>query len=246
MVDVRLVGLCFSLITLLLGCATQPVQQQTFSRDATYTSPVQTVNRNMQVPNSNSEQLDNVIREGFNYISNRIHANSKIGVVNMQSSSINLSNYVIDSTVMHLVNTDRFVVIERADLNSIQREHQYQISGEVSDATAISVGQQLGVQFIVTGSIMPLGDNYSLRLKITDIQSAQIMGTRIFTVRPDNVLLSLINSPANREEVVSQPREEQRRETPQQVFMGDVNITNNTTTTIHGDVYVNMPRDFGW
>jgi hypothetical protein len=72
---------------------------------------------------------------------------------------------------------------------------KHQLSGEVSDETAVSVGRQLGTQIIITGSIMPLGDNYSLRLKITNVETAQIIGTQMYSVRPDNVLLSLLNSP---------------------------------------------------
>jgi hypothetical protein len=207
------VFLHFSIILLLFGCTSQPAVSQ-----------------------QRSEQLDSVIQEGSDYISSRISVNSKIGVVNMNSPSANLSNYVIDSIVMHLVNRGTFIVIERSDLDNIQREQRYQLSGEVSDETAVSIGKQLGTQIIVTGSILPLGNNYSLRLKITDVQTAQIIGTRIFTVRPDNVLLSLTRPPV----------EEPERRPQQTVIMGDVNITNNNTTTIQGDVYVNMPNGLGW
>ena len=232
MEDVQYVIFFFSLILLLLGCNSQPVSHQ--SVDINTTSPTQTIN-------NNSDQLDNVIREGSIYIGNRIHTNSKIGVVNMQSISENLSNYIVDSMVMHLINIDRFIIVERSEMGIIQKEQKYQLSGEVSDSTAISIGQQLGVQYIITGSILPLGNNYSLGLKIINVQTAQIMGQRMYNVKPDSVLLSLVNSPS-RPEVAN----EQRNETPpQQVIMGDVNITNDNTTTIHGDVHINKPNWFG-
>ena len=92
-----------------------------------------------------------------------------------------------------------------------------------------------------------MGNNYSLRLKITDVQTAQITGTRIYTIRPDDVLLSLLHPPTN---VSTEPP---KNETPVDnngrqttVIQGDVNITNNNTTTIQGDVYVNMPQGLGW
>jgi TolB-like protein len=186
--------------------------------------------------NTNSEQLDSVVREGSYYIISKIPAESKVGIVNMNSSSVNLSNYIIDSIIMHLVNTNNFTVIERSELDIIQKEQRYQLSGEVSDETAVSVGKQLGTQVIVTGAIVPLGNNYSLRIKITNVQTAQIIGTQIYTIKPDNVLLSLLNPQI----------EESKPVTPQTVIQGDVNITNNNTTTIQGDVYVNMPQGFGW
>jgi len=227
MAGVRIAFFFFSIFFILFGCTSQP----TLLKAANEASPI---------INSNSEQLDAIIQEGTFYISSRLPTKSKIGVVNMHSSSVNLSNYVIDSIVMHLVNSDNFIVVERSELSNIKTEQQYQLSGEVSDVTAISIGQQLGVQFIVTGSIMPLGNNYSLSLKITNVQTAQIMGTRIYTVRSDNVLLSLLNSSDEQ----SQRLVTETKETPQQVIMGDMNIINNNNTTIHGDVYVNKPSWF--
>jgi hypothetical protein len=234
------IGISFFSLTFLLfvfGCASQSAPQQTVARNVPIANygQVQTVNREVPVTYSRSEQLDSVIREASDYVISKLPIKSRIGVVNMNSSSVNLSNYVIDSIVMHLVNRDNFVVIERSELDTVQKEQKYQLSGEVSDETAVSIGKQLGTQMIVTGSILPFGSDYSLRLKITDVQTAQIIGTRIFTVKPDNVLLSLLK-----------PTVEEPKIAQQTVIMGDINITNNNTTTIQGDVYVNMPKGLGW
>jgi len=218
----RLVGFIFSLTFLLFGCASQ-------------STPQRTVNRGVPVTNSRTEQLGSVIRESSDYIISKLPIKSRIGVVNINSSSDNLSNYVIDGIVMHLVSRDNFVVIERSELETVQREQKYQLSGEVSDETAVSIGKQLGTQMIVTGSILPFGSDYSLRLKITDVQSAQIISTKLYTVKPDNVLLSLLKSPVEEPKIAKQT-----------VIMGDINITNNNTTTIQGDVYINMPKGWGW
>ena len=65
-----------------------------------------------------------------------------------------------------------------------------------------------------------------------------------YTVRPDDILLSLLNSPAEKQaEIAVETSAEPKKETPQQVHIDNVNITNNNTTTINGDAYVNMP---GW
>jgi len=231
--DVKHVVLSFNIFLFLLGCSTPPTPFEVSSNILT--------TNNTQSININSEQLDSVILEGSNYIRNNVILNSKIGVINIQSSSENLSNYIVNSIVMHLINTDMFIIVERSEIGIIQREQQYQLSGEVSDSTAISIGQQLGVQYIVTGSILPLGDNYSFGLKILNIQTAQIMGQRMYTIKPDNVLLSLVN-PSQKTEVSNKQINETQ---PQQVIMGDVNIINNSNTTIHGDVYINRPNWIG-
>ena len=222
MANVYRVLLCFSLIVLLLGCNSSP----------------NTAQNNPVYSYTNTEKsLDDIILEGSKYLGTRIPVKSKIAILSIQSPKANLGNYVTDCLSMHLVNQEQFVVIERAELENIQKEQKYQLSGEVSDETAVSVGRQLGTQIIVTGSIMPLGDNYSLRLKITNVETAQIIGTQIYTVKPDNVLLSLLNSP-------DQNTDKTAGETQKQVHIDNVNITNNNTTTINGDVYVNRPNGF--
>ena len=157
MVSVKHVLFGFSIVLFLSGCSSQPV----FHQAVNSTSSSQTVNRSTSGANFDSEQLDIVIRNGSDFIGTRIQANSKVGVVSMRSSSENLSNYVVDSMIMHLINAD-FIVVERSKLDIIQREQQHQLSGEVSDATAIAIGQQLGVQYIISGSILPLGNHHSL------------------------------------------------------------------------------------
>jgi len=200
-----------SLVVLLCGCVLIPIKQE-----------------------SQNIYLDSAIYEGSKYIISRVNRFSKIAVVNIQSPKTNVSEYIIESLIMHLVNENKFIVIERSEMDNIQREQDYQLSGAVSDETAVSIGKQLGTQFIITGSMLPIGNNYSLRLKITNVRTAQIIGTQMYTIQPDIVLVSLLNSPdQNNDET----------ETQTQVHIDNVNITNNNTTTINGDAYVNMP---GW
>ena len=227
----------FSLIFLLFCCASQPVPQLTLNRKTPIANYSQILDANMEmpVPDYRPDQLDDVVRKGSDYIISTLPLKTRIGVVNMNSPSVNLSYYVIDSVIMHLVNNGNFVVIERSELDAIQREQKYQLSGEVSDETAVSIGKQLGTQMIITGSILPFGSDYSLRLKITDVQTTQIIGTNIYTVKPDSVLLSLLKPPVEEPKIAQQT-----------VIIGDVNITNNNTTTIQGDVYVNMPKGLSW
>jgi hypothetical protein len=168
---------------------------------------------------------------------------------------------------MHLVNKDKFSVIERAELPVLQKEQLYQTSGEVSDETAVSVGHQLGVQVIITGSFIATGSRYSLRLKAIDVETAQILGTRIYPVERDQTLISLLTPPQAQPSVKAKeetppPKNVQpqtvinsdikaKEETPppqnvqpQTVINGDVNITTNNDTTINGDVYINKPNWF--
>ncbi|GHT68367.1 hypothetical protein FACS1894110_15730 [Spirochaetia bacterium] len=188
--------------------------------------------------------LDSAISEGANYIIGRLSSGAKVAIVNIQSPTANLTNYIIDTLSMYLVNKDSFFVIERSELGAIQKEQHYQLSGEVSDETAVSIGQQLGTQFIITGSILPLGEKYSLRLKVINVATAQIIGTKIYQIENDKILITLLEHPIV-EPIVEQPKEKPPEQTPRTVINNST-ITNNNTTTINGDVYINKPNGFSW
>jgi TolB-like protein len=181
---------------------------------------------------SQNISLDSAIIDGSDYIAGRLSAGSKVAIVNIQSSTVNLTNYIIDNISMHLVNNDSFFVIERSELDAVQNEQHYQLSGEVSDETAVSIGHQFGTQFIITGSILPLGEKYFLRLKIINVETAQIVGTKIYQISKDNTLIALLE--ILREQLEVKPA----KNTPQTVI--------NNTTTINGDVYINNPNGFSW
>ncbi|GAB6390633.1 MAG: CsgG/HfaB family protein [Treponematales bacterium] len=178
--------------------------------------------------------LDEALSLGVDYLADKLPPRAKVAVVSARAPAENLSNYLIDTAVMRLVNKDRFTVIERAELDALQKEQAYQASGEVGDEGAVSLGHQLGAEVIVTGAVMETGGRYSLRLKALDVETARILGTRMYQVKNDAALAALLRPAPGKEQNASQ----------QTVINGSINITNNNTTTINGDVYVNKPDWF--
>ena len=83
----------------------------------------------------------------------------RMAVVNFQNNSSwtwwgdQLGGAAADEVVTQLVKTGKFTVIERAQLEAILQEQHIGQNGLVNPATAAKVGQLLGVQLIMTGSI---------------------------------------------------------------------------------------------
>jgi len=225
MEDVKVVGFVFSVLILLIGCSSTPI--------------VHADNPNQ------SYAIDSALFEGSKYLASRMPIKSKVAVVNIQSPANNLTNYIIDSLLMRFVNEGKFILIERSDLNLLEKEQRYQLSGMVSDETAASIGKQLGTQFIISGSMLPLGDRYSLKLKVINVETAQVAGNIMYQVKTDETLLALLKiDTQNTPTAVT--KDERKQEQPKTIINNNtVNITNNNETTIHGDVYINAPKGFG-
>jgi TolB-like protein len=74
-----------------------------------------------------------------------------------------------------LINTGKYTVLERGQMDVILKEQGFQQTGVCSEASCIvEVGQLLAVHKMVGGSIGKVGKAYSINLKIIDVQSGKI------------------------------------------------------------------------
>lgn len=86
-------------------------------------------------------------------------AKIRIAVSNFENNSTwswwgdNLGRAAADELATQLVQTGKYTVIERAQLDAILQEQNLGASGAVTSATAAKVGKLLGVQLLLTGSI---------------------------------------------------------------------------------------------
>jgi hypothetical protein len=67
-----------------------------------------------------------------------------------------------------------FSVVDRQQLDVIRAELNFQMSGEVSDESAQSIGQMLGAQSIVSGAVGKIGPLYRVQVKAIEVQTAGV------------------------------------------------------------------------
>ncbi|MDR0785930.1 MAG: hypothetical protein LBE74_08665, partial [Treponema sp.] len=97
-------------------------------------------------------------------------AGTRIAAVNFESPSARFSDYVLEELQGALVNNKRLVVTERSRLELLRNELTFQVSGDVSDESAASIGKFLGAQALITGSLTELGGgNYRFRFNAIDV-----------------------------------------------------------------------------
>ena len=122
------------------------------------------------------DELDMAIREASDYLNNNIPAGSKIVILNIQSTSAALSDYIIDELIANAVNDRIFEVVDRQQLDLIRMEQNFQLSGEVDDSLAVSIGKILGAQSIVSGAVTQLGDRYRMAIRALEVETARVQG----------------------------------------------------------------------
>ncbi|MDR2245668.1 MAG: tetratricopeptide repeat protein [Treponema sp.] len=66
----------------------------------------------------------------------------------------------------------RLEVADRNNLEYVYKELNFQMSGEVSDQTAVSVGKFLGARYVITGELLHIGGRYRYRLDGINTETA--------------------------------------------------------------------------
>jgi len=85
-----------------------------------------------------------------------------------------VSNVLSDYLRTQLVNTNKFTLVTRENMEQVLKEQNFQLSGCTSQECIVQVGQPLGVRKIFAGSIGKVGATYVINLKIIDIESGKI------------------------------------------------------------------------
>jgi hypothetical protein len=136
--------------------------------------------------------LNEAINRSMYYLAGRLPQSSKVVILNFSAPTQKLSDYIIEELTAYIVNANNFTVTDRQNLELLQKELNFQLSGEVSDVTAQAIGQKIGAQTIISGSIIPLGEIYHFRIRAINVETAEVQGQQTTTIRMDPILAALV------------------------------------------------------
>jgi len=144
------------------------------------------------------DELDIAIRDASDYLNDNIPKESKIVILNIESNSANLSEYIIDELIANAVNDKNFSVVDRRQLEAIQSEQKFQMSGAVDDKDALAIGKFFGAQTIISGTMREIGARYRLTIRALSVQTAQVQGQYNRNMPISAILTDLANSGGSR------------------------------------------------
>ena len=145
----------------------------------------------MTVFGQEANTLNGAINESMEYLVGRLEPGTKVAVLNFNASPA-IANYVIEEITVFLVNDSGLTVVDRSELELLQGEMNFQLSGEVSDASTQSIGKKLGAQTVISGSLSPLGTMWRMRIRALEVETAKVQGIRTYTIKKDAILANFI------------------------------------------------------
>jgi TolB-like protein len=118
--------------------------------------------------------LDDAIKAAGMDIIQNMEDGSVVAIINFVSPSEALSQYVVDELTSFLVQSKTFIVADRARLDLIRSEQNFQMSGDVSDASMQSIGKMFGARYIITGSFTRSGHIWRFGITGLSVEGADI------------------------------------------------------------------------
>ncbi|MCL2600791.1 MAG: penicillin-binding protein activator LpoB [Treponema sp.] len=144
-------------------------------------------------------RLGDAVQSTAQSLSLEIETGTRIAVVAIRAGSDRMSDFLINGMIDAFVSLGmgRYTVVSRdqLELDRIRGELDFQMSWEVDERTAQSIGRMLGVQYIVTGALEPLRNFYHFRVRTIHVETASIRNVSSAVVRRDRSLRDLQGIP---------------------------------------------------
>ena len=122
-----------------------------------------------------AQTLDGAIEAAANELSRRLPRGTTVVMVDVQSDSEDLSDYVIDEMNFKLSRIGSLKPVERRQLDAVRQELGLNISGEVDDESSLSIGRLLGSQYLIMGSVQNVARReYRVRFRTVSAETASI------------------------------------------------------------------------
>ncbi|MCL2609012.1 MAG: CsgG/HfaB family protein [Treponema sp.] len=119
--------------------------------------------------------LEGAVSRAVAALESSIPEGATLAVLSMASSDKDMAEFVIEEVVFLLVDARRYRVVDRRSLDQVRSEANFQLSGDVDDNSAVSIGKMLGASIVITGSIGGSGSTRRLRAKALNVQTAEII-----------------------------------------------------------------------
>jgi tetratricopeptide (TPR) repeat protein len=115
--------------------------------------------------------LQEAIEQSAERIVDDLPQGSRIAIVAFDSPNDGLSNFIIEELKGALFDKG-IEVVDRQNLEFVRRELHFQMSGEVSDESTVSIGKFLGAEYVITGDFSIVGNVYRYRVNAINVEQA--------------------------------------------------------------------------
>jgi len=134
-----------------------------------------------------SGELDTAIREAVDYLNDTLPKERMILIINVQSDSVQLSDYIIEKLYANIRENLWFYTVSLRQRDFVEINEVYHVTwnGEMPDDVALELGNIYKVDTVITGKVSTVSGRYRLTIRALDVQTGNVQGTYsyIFTAK---------------------------------------------------------------
>lgn len=131
--------------------------------------------------------IETALQQVADQFSASLKKGTTIAIVGISSDSAEMSNFMLDELTLDFVKQRKLTVANRANLDAIKKEMNFQLSGEVSDESIQQLGAMVGANVVIHGNMKALGRNFNLVVQALDVSSATVLDMIRIRVEPNNI-----------------------------------------------------------
>lgn len=141
--------------------------------------------------------IETALQQTADQFSASIKKGTTIAIVGISSDSAEMSDFMLDDLTMRFVQARTLTVANRANLDAIKTEMNFQLSGEVSDESIQQLGAMVGAKVVVHGKLIPLGRSFNLTVQALNVETAAVIDMCRIRVEPNDTTEYLLASKSN-------------------------------------------------
>lgn len=145
-----------------------------------------------------------------------------------------LGQYIAETLITDLFDTGKFQVVERRLLATMLKENKLKTTGLLDPATTKKLGQILGVDAIVSGTISNLANHVAVNARLVAVDTAAVFASASAEIEKDEDVKSLMKEPEtspNRTTTIDPPRQTTGSHQPDQLQLKEIPVTRTYVAT---------------
>jgi len=119
--------------------------------------------------------IENALNHAVGTLIDTMPQGGTIAILNMHSVDPSLAEFAMIELEYRLFRSQRFIIVDRHRLEQIRSEQHLHLSGEVDDASAVSIGHLLGASIVITGDVGSDVLGGRLAFRALDVRTAQLL-----------------------------------------------------------------------
>jgi tetratricopeptide (TPR) repeat protein len=140
--------------------------------------------------------LEDAVNQITTLVESRVPEGHEIAFTKVDAPLPALADFLYNELTVCFSTTGKLVVLARGkDAESLDGEHQYQMSGLVDDESAVGIGHYLGAKVIVTSSYNRFGNFSQFDIRALDVGTGVVVAALRPRIRNDDPVLAGVTGP---------------------------------------------------